>query len=253
MRKRIFIHIGTHKTGTTSIQFFLTEQRERLRNCGILVPHAGTGIADAPAGHHNIAYELCNHPSYDAKLAGVAGLIKELRESTEPAAVISSENLQFLHTLPEQLVDLDQTLDSIGYDRTYMVFFRNIEDYFISLYSQLKATGRLPDGNYQLLYEQMKTKGYIVDRIQRYFEFDYARFTRDWQEIIGPNLTTFDFDDVTKTSELLPVFLESIGASRDIVNVSYRFPRFNVTMIGRNELCPCQSGKRYKHCHGLRS
>ena len=29
-----------------------------------------------------------------------------------------------------------------------------------------------------------------------------------------------------------------------------RFKEIANKKIGRNELCPCKSGKKYKHCHG---
>ena len=28
------------------------------------------------------------------------------------------------------------------------------------------------------------------------------------------------------------------------------FKNFQSKKIGRNQLCPCNSGKKYKHCHG---
>ncbi len=250
MRKKIFIHIGTHKTGTTSIQFFLQEHRGKLKSAGILVPRAGTGIIDAPAGHHNIAYELCGDPNFDRNLGRTAELIAELRGAPEPIAVISSENLQFLHGQPDKLHKFDQDLDAAGYDRTYLVYFRNPEDYFKSMYTQLKNTERLPSGTYASLYKRMQTDGHFLDRISRNFEFDYARFRIKWQSIVGPHLTHFDFDDIVKSIGLLPSFLEAIGASPEIVHQGSGFPRFNVTKVGRNDPCPCQSGKRYKNCHG---
>ncbi len=251
MKQRIFIHIGTHKTGTTSIQFFLIEQRDRLREGGIFVPRAGTGILDAPNGHHNIAYDLCGDSNHDRGLTGAVDLIAELRDSTAPTAVISSENLQFLHAFPETLRKFDQDLAAIGYDRTYLVYFRNQDDYFTSLYSQLAVTQRLPDATFQSLREQAAAQGYIVDRVNRRFEFDRGVFAQKWQNIVGPHLQIFDYDQAARDSNLLPEFLTTIGASAELIGRSRQFPRYNVTMIGRNEACPCQSGKRYKHCHGV--
>ena len=41
-RPVIIVHLGMHKTGTTSIQHFLARHRRRLREAGILYPRAGT-------------------------------------------------------------------------------------------------------------------------------------------------------------------------------------------------------------------
>jgi hypothetical protein len=44
--KTVFIHIGAHKTGTTAIQYFLSSNREVLKQKGYLYP--GDGIAHHP-------------------------------------------------------------------------------------------------------------------------------------------------------------------------------------------------------------
>jgi len=251
MRKQIFIHIGTHKTGTTSIQFFLHENRGRLKAAGILVPRSGTGVIDSPAGHQNLAYELCDSPDFDRSLGRTANLLEELRQSQEPVAVISSENFQFLHRFPDKLRKLNQDLDALGYDRTYVVYFRNTRDYFASLHGQLKFTNRLPPGTFASLQKDMRTKGFVMDRVSRYFEFDYDRFVRDWEAIVGPNVLRFDYDAVAKAPGLLPSFLQTIGAPANMVGEAAGFPRFNVSKVGRNDPCPCQSGKKYKQCHGV--
>jgi uncharacterized protein YchJ len=36
----------------------------------------------------------------------------------------------------------------------------------------------------------------------------------------------------------------------DFVKHSYLLPAVNDQKVGRNDLCPCGSGKKYKHCHG---
>ena len=251
MRKRIFIHIGTHRTGSASIQYFLNQNRAALKAAGILVPHAGTGIATAPMGHHNIAYELCGDPNFDRNLPHTAQLIAELCAAREEVAVISSANLQFLHRFPEKLKSLDTDLDAAGYARIYLVYFRNPEAYFLSMFTQLKRTGRLPDGTFASLHAQMVEQGYIVDRVSRYFEFDDTRFMQAWQAIVGPRVVRVDYDHVADTPGLVESFLIAIGAPDALVQAAGGFPRQNVTRLGRNDHCPCQSGKRYKHCHGV--
>jgi len=54
--KTLFVHIGTHKTGTTSIQNFLRNHATSLNECGVFVPKSGT--LDENSGHHNIAWEM---------------------------------------------------------------------------------------------------------------------------------------------------------------------------------------------------
>lgn len=46
---KLFIHAGTHKTGTTSIQRFLRDNRTNLEKHHIIYP-----IFDHEAGHHGL-------------------------------------------------------------------------------------------------------------------------------------------------------------------------------------------------------
>jgi len=47
-----------------------------------------------------------------------------------------------------------------------------------------------------------------------------------------------------------PKFMPSRMQDKDtgkLISVSYRR---TMLRVGRNDLCPCKSGKKYKHCHG---
>lgn len=94
--KTVFFHIGFAKTGTTSIQRFLTANRASLAGMGILYPRAGTCGMDP---HHQLA---CSLPIADAgRDVGLTGpeagfldeLIKEMEAFPGHACVISSEVL----------------------------------------------------------------------------------------------------------------------------------------------------------------
>ena len=51
MVKRVFIHPGFHKTGTTGIQTIFTENRMKCKDAGLFYPYArGEGII-VPHGH----------------------------------------------------------------------------------------------------------------------------------------------------------------------------------------------------------
>lgn len=57
MTKSIYIHIGPHKTGTTTLQFSLFLNKDKLKKNGILYPDSGIISAKLP-GHHNLAWEI---------------------------------------------------------------------------------------------------------------------------------------------------------------------------------------------------
>jgi hypothetical protein len=45
--------------------------------------------------------------------------------------------------------------------------------------------------------------------------------------------------------------LDAVGRRFDLASKQVAAPRRTVSKIGRNERCPCGSGLKYKHCHGL--
>ena len=60
-RKTLYLYVGTHKTGTTAIQAFVTTHSETFARTGLFVPR--TGRIDEASGHHNIARGLqCRCP-----------------------------------------------------------------------------------------------------------------------------------------------------------------------------------------------
>jgi hypothetical protein len=89
MKRKIFLHIGFGKTGTTSIQKTLLENRYALLNKGVLYP--STGIVD---GAHRGLFPL-NHNELDVGI--FSELISEIEKSESEKVVLSSENMSFLN------------------------------------------------------------------------------------------------------------------------------------------------------------
>jgi len=81
-----YVHIGPHKTGSTTIQKNLSANREALRHCGYVYPDAGM-IFD---GQHNIVSEINALPAYRSALGGLKELAQEL-SATKSNVIISSE------------------------------------------------------------------------------------------------------------------------------------------------------------------
>ncbi|WP_263808717.1 hypothetical protein [Salinibacter sp.] len=57
--KTVYLHIGTHKTGSTSIQKFLAAADEALKEQGILYPKTGRPRENwSPYGHHKLRWAV---------------------------------------------------------------------------------------------------------------------------------------------------------------------------------------------------
>jgi hypothetical protein len=91
--KRVFLHIGAPKTGTTYLQAVLAHNREALRRLGLLYPPA---LADA---HHTAAWDLRGTPAQRKQAQGIDGawdsLVGRANAWSGATVVISSEMLVY--------------------------------------------------------------------------------------------------------------------------------------------------------------
>src|SRR5947207_13426836 len=88
MRKRVcYIHVGPHKTGTTSIQWFLQENRVELLKHGYLVPESET----KRGAHHALAEKLAGLEIGKHREPLVANPVKAIIPTSAAAIGISSQ------------------------------------------------------------------------------------------------------------------------------------------------------------------
>lgn len=140
--KKCYIHIGVHKTGTTSIQMLLGKHRAALRKHGISVPVAGNAWSPDVGYHHNIAFELNGDSRYVPGKGGLAELFRELEQESCPTVVISSEDLCFTMRDEAKLSRLRNPLVAMGYQVEWIIYFRTYPEWAESAYIELaKALG----------------------------------------------------------------------------------------------------------------
>src|SRR2546421_10750937 len=85
MRKRVcYIHVGPHKSGTTSIQWFLQENREKLLEHGYFVPESET----KRGAHHTLAEGFAGLDVGEHRQALVSRSICAIAETPAAAIVI---------------------------------------------------------------------------------------------------------------------------------------------------------------------
>ena len=137
--KKLFLHVGTHKTGTTALQNFLMVNKQLLREHGVLIPVSG--CVDPYSGCHNIAWELNDDHRFQGDYGTLDELCVEISESGCHTVVVSSEDFEYLHSRPEALVRLKHRLNAIGCQVEVILFFREQGEYIISLYAELLKHG----------------------------------------------------------------------------------------------------------------
>jgi hypothetical protein len=251
--RTLFVHIGTHKTGTTSIQNFMRYHAARLKEGGVFVPKSGT--LNANSGHHNIAWEVRRDPRYSPRIDGIDDLVAELKTSNERTAVISSEDFEYLVQYPSELKAFDARIETTGFSTKYIVYFRDRDSYARSLFCELERA-RLVD-DFDGFRQSIETLGYVrLDR-DLYYEFRYDLFVKNWENIVGPKVHACSYEAVVHGMGLLPSFLSTIGASQQLIDESRTAPAAN-TMFDKYqqlalELAAIKSGTCWRITGPLRS
>ncbi|WP_428929912.1 hypothetical protein [Marinibacterium sp. SX1] len=131
MSREIVLHIGRHKSGTSSLQHFLGSRRDYLDRLGVLYPRTGSANRIA---HHAIA-DACN-----ARKTGpeaLAPIIEGIRAEMGPQhhmVLLSSEAFQNL----DDLARLAALVEGLGIERIRIVcYVREHLDYAISGFRQM--------------------------------------------------------------------------------------------------------------------
>jgi hypothetical protein len=138
-QRRILIHAGLHKTGTTSLQQFLSLVTRELREQNVLYPSAGQP-AEFPGGHHNVAWQLAG----DRRFRTAAGTLDDVAAeiSAFPGDVIlSSEDFETILGSPERLSPLlnHQLLSKHSF--TLVFYVREQASYLESLFFEMLKYG----------------------------------------------------------------------------------------------------------------
>lgn len=128
MNKTLFIHIGSHKTGSSSIQSFLASSSKYLKENSFIYPISGrSGIA-----HHELAQSLNLHKNYSYGYKKLANKILLESDSFENI-ILSSEG--FLN-----ITKFHRVQDFLGYFKDYdikiILYVREYLDYLNSAYRQ---------------------------------------------------------------------------------------------------------------------
>ena len=136
--KTAVLHIGTHKTGNTSLQTMIAGNVRWFDDQGLYYPSAGRGSGD---GHHNVAWELNGDERYDPAGGSTADLVLELEQVQAQSVLLSSEDFEYLYRRPANLARLRQALEQLGYAIRVLVVVRQPAEYVESLYSELRKHG----------------------------------------------------------------------------------------------------------------
>ena len=186
-----YVHIGTHKTGSTALQNYLHNNRTELSNSGILYPEAGLH----GTGHHSIAWSAARE---EREL--LAKYFQSIRVEAEKIKaqkiILSSEEFEFVP-------GLDTLRSCLPADTQIILYCRRPDRYLESEFNQhvrmydLRFVGDI----YRFLF-----------RVNFMTRCDYLAICKKWGSAFGPkNIHLVSYDNARKTDSLYKTFHSAVG------------------------------------------
>ena len=218
MKPVCFLHIGTHKTGTSSLQTLLLSNEECLERNGIFVPRSRRPLPGG--GHHNLAWELSGDLRFDPASGSWPDVISEMRSRNPGTVCVSSEDFEHLHLRPESLRRIKQELNSIGYEVRIVVYLRPQADYIESLYVEL-----LKNEVYLTFREYLGKifpRGASGPRDLWTYSFDYGEILDSFAKVFGTGcMVVRPYRANRRTKHLLNDFMSIISPERRIRGLDF--------------------------------
>ena len=151
MNRKIDLHIGLQKTGSTAIQRFFASNRDRIRADGMLYPivpgleqHVGLRLYSQTGPH---AYDELNLQMLARKASGAFDKRKfaeafqaEIEGTAAGHIILSSEHLAYLES-ENELQTLREFLLPFGRRIDVIVYLRRQDEHFTSDYAQIIKSG----------------------------------------------------------------------------------------------------------------
>lgn len=148
MSKKIFLHIGTEKTGSSAIQACLAQNRTTLLNRGYFYPDI---FGDGPHIAFTTSFKkwTLNSPLHKAFSLATLEQAKQFREETlrsfsmamnqlsVSSVIISDEHISGFLTEEDELRDMKTFLESINLSVCPVIYLRNIHSYLLAIISEM--------------------------------------------------------------------------------------------------------------------
>lgn len=215
MSKKIILHVGIHKTGTTTLQEHIRENSAKFSASGLYYAPLEEIFSDRARAHHFFAHMLAQDKILDNDINLLNAFLESIPQRTQEgqATFISSEafyrhtvkgGTNFLHGRELYLNRLAKIF--VGFNVTVVVVLRRPEDYIRSYYQEAILQAYKPS-----------------ERISSFASFrrrEMGRSLRYGSNInllskIFPKIKVMLYEDLVSEGELCRNFYEALGASVD--------------------------------------
>lgn len=205
MKKRLIIHIGMHKTGSSSIQRFLSRNRYLLRAWGVYYPTSrGAGGQRQPK--HNALFSAISHqadfnephPELESGGEQVHRLIRQIERARCTTAIISAEGLS------GEKPDFAKALAPLAeaFDVQIIAFIRRHDVWVESFYKQMVLSREVR--------EARSFDAFCDDPATR-LHMQFATILGWWAAVFGDNAVSAVPFDQAADAGIVRTFLSAAG------------------------------------------
>lgn len=248
---RLILHIGTFKTGTSSIQQFLGANVEALQKAGICYPVAGTRPGTNVPGHHRLSSELGHAARSDGReFQEVASQVREeFARSGCDTLLLSSEEFSSIHrsgplfdAFPAKQVEIVASFRPQHEIATALYFTAVIGDHVTAFPEEYLAKTLRPFLNYRdTLVRWLRARPDATIRVRRFEKGTPARTdaVADLVSVLGLPLSTVRPAEDFRIHQTLPArgtlalrALATLNCSRQEMGAVLRLLRLHPDMQG---------------------
>ena len=218
MKKILYLHCGTHKTGTTTIQHYLNDNKSILEKNNLIYP----SIAKTKKifyNHHGIAWSISADPriKYEQNKDFLNDFFKFLKDS-EKNLVISSEDFQFYNIGKDSYSKFCEEVDKADYKIRPIIYLRNQIDFFKGIYQILLMLGvQFLDCDHALNIIKEKNNRLELKENKLTFLFNYLELIENIKEklnVANNDIICKSYDE--NRENLIKSFNNIIGINDDI-------------------------------------
>lgn len=221
MRRRLVIHIGMHKTGSSSIQRFLSRNRWLLKRLGVFYP--ATRRADGRREpKHNRLFEAISHeadhgaahPAFGEARDVVAEITDQIERAAAPLSILSAEGLSGERPVfAEALAPL-----AARFECRIVVFLRRPDDWVESFYKQMVVSREV---------RETRSLGDFINAQSTQDHLDFDRILSWWAEAFGDDALRVAAFPPANGARLIDEFLRAADAPRWLGRLPYANAREN--------------------------
>jgi hypothetical protein len=220
---RIVLHIGSTKTGTSSLQTYFSKHASDLRSRGVIYPRAGRN-APGQMAHHNLCYQKQSgrvaNGIFKPEVGTWSQALAEIDGAPGSAGIISSE--AFMNCQPQQVGAFARELS--GREVQLVAYVRRQDKWLQSAWNQLARFGRC-SLDFQEFYLGIRLRG----------RGDYFRMLNPWVEAFGTSTLAVRNFDALSAEGIVPDFFEAFFPGVPVQAARNNEPRTN-TMAGVKQL-----------------